>query len=144
MFAGNEWILIVGVLAVVVVVVLVVVVASRGRFGSDPPVGAALVRGSTDAVLGDLLLALSGRRRWQLGRSGANSLVLEWSYIPGWAIVVAVLFFPLGLVALLARRSESGTVVASQQHGDTVELRMAGVFDRSAIASINSVIEARS
>jgi hypothetical protein len=30
---------------------------------------------------------------------------MTWSYMPGWAFMVAVLAFPLGLVALIARTS---------------------------------------
>ena len=43
----------------------------------------------------------------------AHTTILERRGIPGWAYVLAVLFFPVGLLALLARHREAITIASS-------------------------------
>ena len=43
----------------------------------------------------------------------AHTTILERRYMPGWAIVLAVVLFPLGLLALLARNRETITIASS-------------------------------
>ena len=43
----------------------------------------------------------------------AHTTILERRRIPGWAYVLAVLFFPVGLLALLARHRETITIASS-------------------------------
>jgi hypothetical protein len=49
----------------------------------------------------------------------AHTTILEHRYFPGWTLAVAVLFFPVGLLALLARRCETITIASS---GDTLRV----------------------
>jgi Domain of unknown function (DUF1707) len=47
---------------------------------------------------------------YRIVHQGANQLVLQRRRIPVWAIVIAVVFFPLGLLALLAKETDVVTV----------------------------------
>jgi hypothetical protein len=49
----------------------------------------------------------------------AHTTVLEHRYFPGWTIAVAILFFPVGLLALLARGRDTITIASS---GDTLRV----------------------
>ena len=65
----------------------------------------------------------------------AHTTILERRYLPAWAIWVAVLFFPLGLLALLARERDTITIASS---GDS--LRVHGrCSKRLADAIVDSV-----
>jgi hypothetical protein len=64
--------------------------------------------------------------------------------VPGWAIFIAVVLFPIGLVALVARTGASGTVIAESRDEGTVTLRIGGQFNRGSVRAINAVIDARS
>jgi hypothetical protein len=43
----------------------------------------------------------------------AHTTILERRYYPGWTIAFAILFFPVGLLALLARVRETITIASS-------------------------------
>ncbi len=142
MFSGNEWIIVVLGAAVVALVVWLVVLATRGSGAAS--VSHARVRGDATDVLRDLQLATAGVSSTITRRETPESLTSEWTYIPGWAFVVAVLAFPLGLLALVARRSVIGTVIVAQESDGIAVMRMGGVFNRGTARAINSVIESRS
>jgi uncharacterized membrane protein len=142
MFSGNEWVILVAVAVVVAVLVLLVVRAVRGS-AAKPKLYRARVRGESAEVVRDIQLALSGVRNTVAHRS-EGTLTAAWSYVPNRAILCAVLFFPIGLIALIARTTVTGTVVTRDAADGTTELTMAGQFNGVAIAAINSVIDARS
>ncbi len=142
MFSGNEWVILVAIVVVVAVLVLLVVRAIRGST-ARPKLSRALVRGESADVVRDMQLALSGVRNTVAHRS-EGTLTTAWSYVPSWAVLCAVVFFPLGLIALIARTTVTGTVVTRDAADGTTELTMAGEFNGAAIAAINSVIDARS
>ena len=142
MFSGNEWLIIVALLGLVALVVWLIVRSVRGS--GTASVSHARVRGNAADVLSDLQLASSGVSGTLVRRETPESLTAEWTYIPGWAFVVAVLAFPLGLVALITRTSVVGTVIVGQESGGVALMRMGGVFNKATARAINSVIESRS
>ena len=106
--------------------------------------GTAQVRGNADEVLRDLQLATAGAKNTVTRRDMPDSLTAVWTHTPGWAIVVAVLLFPIGLIALVSRTSEVGTVFVNQESDGIARMRIAGVFHKTTSAAINAVIESRS
>ena len=82
-------------------------------------------------------------RKAGVARSGPSNLTVNFEVLPGWSVLVAILFFPLGLLALLARRTESAVVIASPE-GSNTRLRLSGPFSRVAVDRINAVITVRS
>lgn len=142
MFSGNEWLILVFLIAFIALVVWLVVRATRGSGGGQ--ISQARVRGSADAVLRDLQLATAGISNTVTRRETPDSFTVEWTYIPGWAFVVAVLAFPLGLIALVARTSTVGTVVVAQESDEIARMQIAGSYNKSTAKAINAVIESRS
>ena len=102
------------------------------------------IRGNADEVLRDLQLSIAGAKNTVTRRDTPDSLTAVWTHTPGWAIVVAVLLFPIGLIALVSRTSEVGTVFVNQESDGIARLRIAGVFHKTTSAAINTVIESRS
>ena len=144
-FSGNEWLIVVVFAAVAVFVVWAVVRSVQGGAGARilaPQT--ALVRGEPGEVLADLQLALAGLKATSLRGGGGGVVTLERQTVPVWAVLVAILFFPLGLVALVARSAETATIAATNAEPGTTELRMAGVFRSDSVAAINGVIATRS
>lgn len=140
MFAGSEWlILVIGAF----VIGLVVWLLTRFTRDRNAPVSSALVQGAPDQVVRDLVLALSGARNTTLRSDGSGTLTVDWSYIPAWAVFIAIIVFPIGLLALLARATVSGSIVADQELGMT-RMRMAGAFSKTSVRAVNAVIESRS
>ena len=141
-FSGNEWLILVLMLLAFVALVWVIVKVVRGGAGAAG-LSSARVRGDCAGVLNDLQLSMS-TVRGTICRRAASSVTAEWSYVPGWAVVIAVLLFPIGLVALVARTSASGTVIAESEGEGTVVLHIGGQFNKGAVRAINAVIDARS
>lgn len=142
MFAGSEWLIFVVLASFVALVVWLVVRVTRGS--GPTPVSQARVRGSAEDVLRDLQLATAGISGTVTRRETSDSLTVEWTSIPGWAFVVAVLAFPLGLIALVARTSTVGTVVVGQESDQVARLQIAGVYKKATASAINAVIQSRS
>jgi hypothetical protein len=126
----------------IALVVWVVVLATRSSGGGR--LSEARVRGSADDVLRDLQLATAGISNTVTRRETPDSLTVEWTYIPGWAFVVAVLAFPLGLIAFVARTSTVGTVVVGQESDGIARMQIAGIYNKATAKAINTVIESRS
>jgi hypothetical protein len=141
-FSGNEWLILVVLVLCIALVVWLVVRATRGSGAGH--VSQARVRGGADDVLRDLQLATAGISNTVARRETADSLTVEWTYIPGWAFVVAVLAFPLGLIAFVARTSTVGTVVVSEESEDIARMQIAGIYNKATAKAINTVIESRS
>ncbi|MGH9271091.1 MAG: hypothetical protein ACRDZ2_07440, partial [Ilumatobacteraceae bacterium] len=90
----------------------------------------------------DLQLSLSRDSRSELRAGHNETLIIERRHTPGWVIVVCILFFPVGLLALLApKRIDRGTVAVTDNQNGTVTLRMAGTFFKKTHAAINGVID---
>ncbi len=107
-------------------------------------VSQAQVQGNADDVLRDLQLATAGVKHTVTRRDTPDSLTAVWTHTPVWAIVVAVLLFPIGLIALVARTSEVGTIFVNQESEGIARMQIAGVFHTTTSAAINAVIESRS
>ncbi len=107
-------------------------------------VSQAQVQGIADDVLRDLQLATAGAKNTVTRRDTTDSLTAVWTHTPVWAIVVAVLLFPIGLIALVARTSEVGTIFVNQESDGIARMRIAGAFHKTTRAAINAVIESRS
>lgn len=142
MFAFSEWLILMVLAACIALVVWLVVRANSGS--GAPRVSQARVRGSAEDVLRDLQLATAGISGTVTRRETPDSLTVEWTSIPGWAVVIAVLAFPLGLIALVARTSTVGTVVVGQESEQVARLQIAGVYKKATASAINAVIESRS
>lgn len=142
MFSGNEWLIVVLIILAFVALVWMIVKVTRGGAGAAG-ISSAWVRGDCAGVLNDLQLSMSTVRA-TVCRREASSVTAEWSYVPGWAVVIAILLFPIGLVALVARTSTSGTVIAESNGNRTVTLHIVGEFNKGAVRAINAVIDARS
>jgi uncharacterized membrane protein len=141
-FAFSEWLILMVLAACIALVVWLVVRANSGS--GAPRVSQARVRGSAEDVLRDLQLATAGISGTVTRRETPDSLTVEWTSIPGWAVVIAVLAFPLGLIALVARTSTVGTVVVGQESEQVARLQIAGVYKKATASAINAVIESRS
>ena len=147
MFAlgGNEWLIVLLIFGSLAVIVSLFILALRGSTQSrTPSITAVRVSGSAADVLRDLQLAVAGCRNIAVRRDTADSLTARWHFVPVWAIAVAVLFFPFGLIALLARKTTDGTVVTEQQSDQVCLMRMGGEFSKDTIRAVNWVIESRS
>ena len=142
MFAGSEWLILMALVAIVALVVWLVIRAARGSGAT--PISQVRVRGSAEDVLRDLQLATAGISGTVTRRETPDSLTVEWTYIPGWAVVIAVLAFPLGLIALVARTSTVGTVVVGQESDQVARLQIAGIYKKATASAITAVIESRS
>jgi hypothetical protein len=51
--------------------------------------------------------------------NGFNTVTYQRRYVPRWAVVIAVLFFPIGLLALLARSTANLVVSAGEEPSGT-------------------------
>jgi hypothetical protein len=142
MFGGNEWLILLLMVAFIALLVWIVVRATRGTVGGR--ISQARVRGSADDVLRDLQLATAGISNTVTRRETPDSISVEWTYIPDWAFVVAVFAFPLGLIALVARTSTVGNVFVRQESDGIARLQIAGVYNKGTTRAINTVIESRS
>ena len=64
--------------------------------------GKAIIRGTVASAMQDLQLSLSSDTRSQVRAGHNETLIIERSHTAGWVIVVCILLFPIGLLALLA------------------------------------------
>ena len=89
----------------------------------------------------DLQLALTRDSKSEI-RSGPNdTLIVERTRIKGWVIVVCIILFPIGLLALLASKEiDRGTIAVSDNGDGLVLMRMSGTFFKASHAAINDVI----
>ena len=112
LFAGNEWLVLLFFVGGIGLVIWLIT-----KISSSSPAGlsTAQVRGNEDEVLRDLQLSIAGAKNTVTRRDTPDSLTAVWTHTPGWAIVVAVLLFPIGLIALVSRTSEVGTIFVNQE-----------------------------
>jgi hypothetical protein len=93
------------------------------------------------AVLQQLTLAFSRVPGVGLTSPVPNSLVATRKVIPAPAIVLAVLLFPIGLLFLLIKKTESVTILVTERE-DSLSLKVSGSSDRKLISAIDSVLSA--
>lgn len=66
-----------------------------------------------DALLQTIVRASAGARGCSVNLAGPHTLVVASTWTPGWAGVIAVILFPIGLLALLARNINTLVVTAA-------------------------------
>lgn len=102
-----------------------------------------LLRGTPSEVLADIRLAISQVRAHSTRQDTPESLTVTFRTTPGWVPLVCIILFPIGLLALMAKNTESSTLIA-EPSGPNTRLRISGRFDQVAIGHINAVIDSRS
>jgi hypothetical protein len=103
-----------------------------------------VVRGVPSDLCDSLALALSGLPNQMLSRPSANSVSVVLRSTPGWQVVVSVLFFPLGLIALAAgKREDLGTIIVTHRGDGWSDIRTQGIFHPSAQAAVDRVVRER-
>lgn len=103
----------------------------------------ALVAGEPGDLTRQVALALAGLRGHGVRVQG-GLILLTHAVAPYWAIAVAILAFPLGLVALVARDQRTATIAITPVGPGTCRMAMAGIFTNEAIGRLNGVIVAAS
>lgn len=138
-----ELLIVLVVLALPAIIVLVVLLATRGSRGSgtEHRHHTALVSDPTpEAFLQRAAAAVAGLRNHTIGGVGSATLVVTRSYFATWRIVVAVLLFPVGLIALLSRDNDTAAVSAVVD-GGMVRVTLDGAFDGALVERLNTVLD---
>jgi hypothetical protein len=127
-------------IVVVVLVVLAVAVAAAIRVAPVERRHRAVVDAAPDAWLDELAMTAGDLPDHRLVAAGPSSMSITRSYVPVWAVVVAVVLFPFGLLALLVRRERTGTVSARPRGDGRTDVSIAGWFDPRLIARVNRLL----
>ena len=61
--------------------------------------------------------------------------------MPVWALVIAIVFFPFGILALLAYRKDKATVTARPAGDSTTRVSVVGTLRNQLSAAIDEVSE---
>jgi hypothetical protein len=102
-----------------------------------------LVSEQADVVSQALIAAASGVPGYTINTAGAGSVIFTRKYSPTWAIVVAVigvLFFLLGLLALLVKETETLTATVTPVKNGT-RVVFSGIATRDIMARVISALE---
>lgn len=140
MFSGNEWIWFLVILAIVGIVAWI----AAPRRSEPITSSSAIVRGAPTEVAPDIVEACSRRRGVAVHAWSDGIVLMERRTLPGWAVLLAILAFPVGLLALLARDVAAGTIVAVATDASITKVHFRGRFDPRDVARINEVITRRS
>ena len=90
--------------------------------------------------LQSLASAVGTSPRHQIASGGPGVMTITRQRIPAWAILLAVLLFPIGLIALVARTPETGTITARDLRDGRTEVHMTGVFSNDLVDRVNAVL----
>ena len=124
---------------------IALVVYSNKQFGPKERSETLTVRGSEEDVLDDLAISLHRVDGAVVERLTSNSVTLTSERYPAGVIVVAVLLFPIGLLALLSKKKRtSGTVKVVAATEGMSTLQISGMFDGAGVKRVNDVVERRS
>jgi hypothetical protein len=99
------------------------------------------VGGDPDDVMQQIISATAGAAGYTVNMGGNRTLILTRKYTPQWAIVVAVigiLFFLIGLLALLVKETETLTVTVAPVDGGT-RVNITGQGTSELIARLENV-----
>lgn len=100
----------------------------------------ALVSDATpEAFIQRAAAAAASLPKHTLSGVGGATLIVTRNYLKPWRIVVAILLFPIGLIALMARDQETATITAAFDGGRT-RVTLDGFFTGQLIDRVNSVI----
>lgn len=133
-------VVVLGISVGLIVLAAIISAATSGVKAHDAEV---MVRGEPADVLTDIRLAVSAVSGHETRQDVPSTLSIRFPVTPGWVPFACVLLFPIGLLALMAKRVEVATIVA-EPSGALTRLRIGGRFDPIAIGRINGVIESRS
>jgi hypothetical protein len=140
---GAPELLIIFTLAAVIVIVTLFAIRGRGkRSDSGTPIRhhSALVHDATaEAYIQRATLALAGLSKHELSGVGGSTLVVTRTYTAGWRVLVAVLLFPIGLIALLGHDQDTA-IVAAARDGEHVRVTLSGAFAGTAIDRLNTTL----
>lgn len=101
--------------------------------------------GVPEDALRDLQLQISSAdSKISVTRDSDEVLLVRRTRVPGWAVLLAIFLFPIGLIALFARETKTGTIVVSTETNEIVKLQLAGDFNMKVQNAIDAVIVARS
>jgi hypothetical protein len=134
---GPELIIVLVVLAIPVAIVLLIFRLSGPR---------ATGRGATDTITlssdGRVWLESVARDIHQLnGHSiewlSPDVVQVSWRHRSGWVFVVAIMLFPIGLLALLFTVTSHGTIVLMHD-GEPSTIRLGGELSNAAVAAVNT------
>jgi hypothetical protein len=127
----------------IVIAVPVAIVVAVKRFGGTASTTATAGDTSTIRLTGDgraWLVAVAGDlhqlNAHEVEWLSADVLQVHWRHRSGWTIVIAILFFPIGLLALASRVSAYGTI-AVIDNGPESTIRLGGEFSNAAIDVVN-------
>jgi|GEM_PF-2541179 len=136
--SGSEWTIILMVLAAAVAFVLVL---RLGGSRSAVPVGDSSTirllgdgRGWLDQVARDIDQLSGHSVEWL----SADVLQVSWRHRTGWVFVVAIIVFPIGLLALLSTITSHGTIVVDD--GSPSTMRLGGEFSDAAVDAVNALV----
>lgn len=141
--SGDQWfaLLVIGVPALIVISVVAGRRAAERRRAAVAAMDGRQVPATPDAVRQAVQLRLADVRNLTVTQSGSDTLTVQRRYFPAWTIVVAVAFFPLGLLALLARRTDSATVLLSPTGtGSATKVRVAGTMNRRTVEALDGAL----
>ena len=94
------------------------------------------------AASDELMLVLSGLRNQRVERPTLSTVSLRLRFFPGWAILLSLLLFPLGiLAAIAAQREETGTIILNEAGQGTSTLQVRGLFDEAACTRIEAFLK---
>ena len=94
------------------------------------------------AASDELTLVLSGLSNQRVERPSISTVSLRLKFFPGWAIVLGVMLFPLGVLAVIAaQREETGTIILNEAGQDTSTLQVRGTFDEAACTRIEAFLK---
>jgi hypothetical protein len=102
----------------------------------------ATVAERPDVVMQNIVTAAATVHGYQVTSAGGNTLILSRRFTPTWAVIVAVigiLFFLIGLLALLVKETETLTVTLTESDGKT-RVSISGVATSEMGARLNAVL----
>ncbi len=132
--------LLVGIASAVVVAAIVLLVSLGGSQRFDVDLVAAP---DPSTVLDQVALAAGGAPRYTVTSRTESMITLNRRTTPWWAIAIAILLFPIGLVALVASRDDAATVLATPTADGTTLVQLRGRLTRKVATSIETALQAR-
>lgn len=141
--SGSELLVVFAVLAVVLVVIVLAGARQQGR--SDTGSGAVRTVVVPDAArpwLVGVAADLHALPRHSVAWLSPDVALVTWTRRSGWSVVLAIVLFPLGLLALLFATKEHGTITVVAQ-GPPGSIALGGRFSNAAVDAIDRHVAAR-
>jgi hypothetical protein len=133
---GGPEFIIIAVLAIPVAIVLLVMALSGSRTavpnGGDTIALSGDARSWLELVASDIHQLNGHRIEWL----SADVIQVSWRHRSGWVFIVAIILFPLGLLALLLTVTSYGTIVLVHV-GSPSTIRLGGEMSNAALDAVN-------